>query len=78
MTATMGPRASLALPMDRATAKLPGYGDVNWGKWIGTLADVGFDGPVCIEVEDEAFEGSLEKRQQSLRISRNVLRPLIG
>jgi sugar phosphate isomerase/epimerase len=69
---------SLALPMDRSTAKLPGYGDVNWGQWIGALADVGFDGAVCIEVEDEAFEGSLETRQRSLRISRNHLRPLIG
>jgi sugar phosphate isomerase/epimerase len=69
---------SLVCPMDRATAKLPGFGDVPWGKWVGALADAGFDGAVCIEVEDEAFEGSLEKRQRSLRISRNVMRPLLG
>ena len=69
---------SLALPMDRSTAKLPGLGDVDWGLWIGALGDVGYDGPVCIEVEDEAYTGSLEARQRSLRISRDVLRPLIG
>lgn len=69
---------SLAPPMDRATAKLPGLGDIDWGKWIGALGDAGYDGPVCIEVEDEAYTGSLEARQRSLRISRNVLRPLIG
>lgn len=69
---------SLVCPMDRATAKLPGYGDIDWGKWVGTLADTGFDAAVCIEVEDEAFEGSLEMRKRSLRISRNVLRPLLG
>ncbi len=69
---------TLAPPMDRATAKLPGLGDIDWGAWIGALGDAGYDGPVCIEVEDEAYTGSLEARQRSLRISRNVLRPLIG
>lgn len=69
---------SLVPPMERASAKIPGLGDINWGKFIGALTDVGYDGPVCIEAEDQAFEGPLERRQQSLRISRNVLRPLIG
>ncbi len=69
---------SLVPPMERSTAKIPGLGDIDWGQWIGALTDAGYDGPVCIEVEDEAFTGTLEGRQQSLRISRNVLRPLIG
>jgi hypothetical protein len=33
---------------------------------------------VCVEVEDHAFTDSLEGRQRSLRISRNVLQPLLG
>ncbi|QDU57076.1 sugar phosphate isomerase/epimerase family protein [Aeoliella mucimassa] len=65
-------------PMDRSTAKIPGLGDIDWGKYIGALSDAGFQGPVCIEVEDEAFTETLETRKQSLRIARNVLRPLIG
>lgn len=69
---------TLAPPMDRCTAKLPGLGDIDWSAWIGALGDAGYDGAVCIEVEDEAYTGSLEARQRSLRISRNVLRPLIG
>ncbi len=69
---------SLVLPMDRATAKIPGLGDVPWGKWIGALSDAGYDGPVCVEVEDHAFEGSLERRIKSLEISHGVLRPLIA
>ncbi len=68
---------SLELPMGRATAKLPGMGDVNWGKWIGTLADADYNGAVCVEVEDEAFTETLEGRQRSLRISRNVLQPIV-
>ncbi len=69
---------SLAPPMDRGTAKIPGLGDIDWGKWIGALSDAGYQGPVCIEVEDEAFTETLDRRKQSLRISRNVLRPLIA
>jgi sugar phosphate isomerase/epimerase len=69
---------SLVPPMDRSTAKIPGCGDISWGKWIGALADAGFDGPVCVEVEDEAFEGSLERRRKSLEISYRVLRPLVA
>ena len=67
----------LVLPMERSTAKIPGLGDIDWGKWIAALTDAGYDGPVCVEVEDEAFEGSVERRLQSLRISYNVLRPLV-
>jgi len=58
-------------------AKLPGLGDVDWPRWISALTDVGFDGAVCVEVEDDAFTGSLEARLQSLRLSRNVLRGIV-
>jgi sugar phosphate isomerase/epimerase len=69
---------SLVPPMERCAAKIPGLGDINWGKFIGALSDAGYDGPVCVEVEDHAFGGSLERRLQSLQISHNVLRPLIA
>jgi sugar phosphate isomerase/epimerase len=69
---------SLVPPMERSTAKIPGLGDVNWGLWIGALSDVGYNGPVCVEVEDHAFTNTLEGRKRSLRISRNVLQPLMG
>jgi sugar phosphate isomerase/epimerase len=56
------------------TPKLPGMGDVDWGKFFSALTDAGYTGPVCVEVEDRAFEGSLEDRKRSLRQSRNFLR----
>lgn len=59
------------------TPKIPGLGDIDWNRWVSALTDVGYDGPICIEVEDEAFYGSVELRKRSLRISRNVLRPLV-
>jgi sugar phosphate isomerase/epimerase len=66
------------LALGWSTPKIPGLGDVDWNRFISALSDVGYHGPVCIEVEDDAFRGSLEARKRSLRISRNVLRPLIG
>jgi sugar phosphate isomerase/epimerase len=68
---------SLVVPMDRSTAKIPGLGDIDWGKWVGALTDVGYNGPVCVEVEDEAFTEDLAARKRSLQISYNVLRPLV-
>jgi len=35
---------------------------------------VGYSGPVCIEVEDRAYEGSLEDRKRSLVQSGAYLR----
>lgn len=64
----------MATPNTYHTPKLPGMGDVRWGKFFSALTDTGYDGPVCVEVEDRAYEGSLDKRQQSLRQSFNFLR----
>jgi len=67
----------MANPNDYHTPKLPGLGDVNWGKFISVLTDVEYDGAVCVEVEDRAYEGSLEKRKASLRQSLTYLRQFI-
>ncbi len=58
--------------------KLPGLGDVRWGEFFAALTDVGYDGPVCIEVEDRAYEGSLDDRKRALRQSRKFLEQFVG
>jgi sugar phosphate isomerase/epimerase len=68
----------LATPLQYHTPKLPGLGDVDWGQFISVLSDVGYDGPVCIEVEDRAYEGSLESRQVALRQSARFLRQFMA
>lgn len=55
----------LAYPLQYHTPKLPGLGDVRWSELFSALTEV-YDGPVCIEVEDRAYEGSLELRQAAL------------
>jgi sugar phosphate isomerase/epimerase len=64
----------MATPLEFHTPKLPGLGDVNWGHFFSVLSDVGYTGPVCIEVEDRAYEGSLETRQASLTQSGRYLK----
>jgi len=67
----------LAFPLQYHTPKLPGLGDVDWGAFFSALTDTGYDGPVCIEVEDRAYEGSLEARKASLRQSASFLRQFV-
>ncbi len=68
----------LSYPKLWHTPKLPGLGDVRWGAFFAALGDIGYDGHVAIEVEDRAFEGSLESRLQSLAISRRHLIQFCG
>ena len=63
----------MAYPLDYMSPKLPGYGDVNWGKYVSALTDIGFDGCACIEVEDKAFESCREKILDSVRISKRYM-----
>jgi sugar phosphate isomerase/epimerase len=46
--------------------KLPGLGDIDWGRFFSALTDVGYTGSVAIEVEDRAYEGSLAARKRAL------------
>ncbi|NJL94422.1 MAG: sugar phosphate isomerase/epimerase [Anaerolineae bacterium] len=55
------------------TPKLPGLGDVDWGKFFAALTDVRYTGPVVVEVEDRAYEGSLDDVKRSLTQSRRYL-----
>lgn len=67
----------MAHPNEYHTPKLPGMGDVNWGKFFSVLTETGYDGAVAVEVEDRAFEGSLDLRLASLRQSHSYLRQYI-
>jgi sugar phosphate isomerase/epimerase len=68
----------MAHPLEYHTPKLPGLGEVQWGKYFSTLQDAGYSGPVCVEVEDRAYEGSLQDRQNSLRQSYRYLKNFVG
>jgi sugar phosphate isomerase/epimerase len=67
----------MATPNEFHTPKLPGMGEVDWGKFFSHLTDAGYTGAVCVEVEDRAYEGSRERRKASLRQSATYLRQFI-
>ena len=67
----------MAHPLEHHTPKLPGLGDVDWGAFFSVLTDTGYNGPVCVEVEDRAYEGSLSDRKRSLVQSHTYLRNFI-
>jgi sugar phosphate isomerase/epimerase len=58
--------------------RIPGFGELDCGRFIAEVRRVGYDGPVCIEVEDETFGRSLEGRIAALRVARNVLEPYVA
>lgn len=63
----------MAYPLDYMSPKLPGLGDVDWGKYVSALTDIGYEGPTCIEVEDKAFENSKERILDSIALSKKYL-----
>ena len=67
----------MATPLKWMSPKLPGLGDVDWGKYVSALTDIGFDGYTCIEVEDKAFEGTKERVEQSLILSKKYMEQFV-
>ena len=68
----------LANPLSFHSPKLPGLGDVDWGRFFSALTDIGYNGAACVEVEDRSYEGSLKMRKQSLIQSREYLRQFLA
>ncbi len=68
----------LATPLSFHRPKLPGLGDVDWGKFFSALTDIGYDGAACVEVEDRSYEGSLQMRKRSLIQSREYLKQFLA
>lgn len=67
----------LAHPNLYHVPKLPGMGEVDWGRFFSVLSDAGYTGPVCVEVEDRAYEGSLAGRKLALQQSHTYLRNFV-
>ena len=67
----------MAYPLEYMSPKLPGLGDVDWGKYVSALTDIGYNGCTCIEVEDRAFEGSKDRVIDSLKLSGKYLKQFV-
>lgn len=67
----------MAAPLQYMSPKLPGLGDVDWGKYVSALTDIGYEGCSVIEVEDKAFEKSLDDARRAIQLSAKYLRNFV-
>jgi sugar phosphate isomerase/epimerase len=63
-----------ATPLQWHRPRIPGFGRIDWPRFMAELTAVGYNGPVCIEVEDDTFGHTLTGRKRALLVARNVLR----
>jgi sugar phosphate isomerase/epimerase len=57
--------------------KMPGLGQINWGKFISELNEIGYEGVISIEHEDPLYEGSEEKVKTGLKLGIEYLSKLV-
>jgi len=67
-----------ATPLEWHQPRIPGYGEMDWNRFMSALMETTYRGPICIEVEDNSFGPTLEGRQRALRVARNVLKPFFA
>jgi sugar phosphate isomerase/epimerase len=59
---------------------LPGFGVVDWGRYIGALREVGFDGIISVEHEDDVWgwREDVPRTLEGLKVAERYLRPYLG
>jgi len=68
---------TVSLGMGWQIPRLPGLGEVDWGKFISQLYRFGYDHVISIEHEDRKFEGTEELVKRGFLISRDILMPYL-
>ena len=53
--------------------RLPGLGEIKWGRLLSALYEVGYEGPVCLEQEDPIWEKTTEKAKKGLLLGKRHL-----
>lgn len=68
---------ALSQGMGWQVPRLPGLGDIDWGKFFAALTAARYDDVVSIEHEDRAFEGDENLVKRGFYIARDTLKPYI-
>ena len=56
---------------------IPGWGGTDW-KWVvARLEEIGYDGSLAVELEDDRYMGSTERNQEGLLAARAYLKQII-
>jgi sugar phosphate isomerase/epimerase len=67
----------LATPLEYHSPKLPGLGDVDWRSFLRGVKESGYAGPVVIEFEDKAYEGSYDDVVKGMLLARDHIKERI-
>ena len=68
---------TMATPLQYMSPTIPGLGDVDWGRYISALTDIGYEDAVCIEIEDKSFEKSTEDAKRAVQLSARYLKNFV-
>ncbi|MSS71294.1 MAG: sugar phosphate isomerase/epimerase [Candidatus Latescibacteria bacterium] len=52
---------------------IPGYGEVNWGRFLARLEETGYDGILSIELEDHRYSGTEALEKEGLLAAKRHL-----
>ncbi len=70
-------RGILSAGMGWQVRRLPGLGEVDWGRVFSALYRSGYAGDCIIEHEDRGFEGTDELLKRGFLLARDILRPYV-
>ena len=59
----------LSYPLNYISPKIPGLGDIDWAAFSSALYDIGYNGCVCVEMEDRSFERNEEMICKGLNVA---------
>lgn len=62
-----------AYPLQYTVLKLPGFGDIDWARFVLALTDIRYEGYSSIEVEDPAYDGSDQMIRKAILLSNRYL-----
>ena len=58
--------------------RIPGLGQVDFGRYVDTLREGGFDGVLSVEHEDPVWGGTPDLVEEGLRIAQDNLKGLVA
>ncbi len=56
---------------------IPGYGEVDWARLLFRLSEVKYEGALCIELEDQRYEGDAAAQKLGLLATKQHIEPLL-
>jgi sugar phosphate isomerase/epimerase len=57
--------------------RLPGYGEVDWHRYVDTLYQIGYDAVLSVEHEDPVWSVPSERALRGLQLARRFLKPML-